>query len=253
MGNEVQVLVAAMNQEDHSLLENLNIQSDVIVGNQCKRNEIEQFDWQNHKVIYLNFAERGVGRNRNNSLMRATGDICLFADDDMRYVDDYPAIVKKCFEEHPKADVIIFNLIEKNTKRYIITKAHKVGPLCFLRYGAARIAVRRKKIMEQGIFFNLCFGGGTEHSCGEDSLFLADCLKRGLHVVAVPVFIAELTEERESTWFDGYTDKYFADKGFFYEILLPKYKKLLCLQDAIRHAKEYGRPWRETYKLMLGK
>lgn len=253
MGCNVQVLVAAMNQENHGLLERLNIQSDVIVGNQCQCNEVERFIWNGHEAVFLNFAEKGVGLNRNNCLMRATGDICLFADDDMRYVDDYPRIVEECFREHPEADVIIFNLIEPKTKRYVIQKAHKVGWLCFLRYGAVRIAVRRQRIVEQGIFFNLCFGGGTEHSCGEDSLFLADCLKHGLRMVAVPVFLAELTEERDSTWFKGYTDKYFRDKGFFYEIMAPKFKRFLCLQDAIRHRREYGRPWRELYRLMMDK
>ena len=82
---KVQVLVAAMHQKDHSLLEKMNIRSDAIVANQCDRNEFEDFTWNGHKIRYLSFAERGVGLNRNNALMRATGDICLFADDDMRY------------------------------------------------------------------------------------------------------------------------------------------------------------------------
>lgn len=82
----VQVLVAAMNQTDHSLLDKMNIDSDVIVGNQCTFNSIEKFMYKSHNAVYLNFNERGVGLNRNNSLIRATGDICLFADDDMRYI-----------------------------------------------------------------------------------------------------------------------------------------------------------------------
>ena len=253
MGSKVQVLVAAMKQEDHSLLERMNIRSDVIVGNQCDRNEVERFAYGEHEAVYLNFAERGVGLNRNNSLMRATGEYCLFADDDMRYVDDYPALLEKCFAENPSADVIIFNLIEPVPLRYVIKKKHKVGRRNFLRYGAVRIAVRRERVVEQGISFNLCFGGGTAHSCGEDSLFLADCLKRGLKLLAVPVFLAELTEERDSTWFQGYTDKYFIDKGEFYRILSPRWRRFLCLQDALRHAKEYGRSWRETYRLMMNK
>ena len=42
--------------------------------------------------------------------MRATGDICLFADDDMIYVNDYSKLVENAFLENPTADVIIFNL-----------------------------------------------------------------------------------------------------------------------------------------------
>lgn len=79
----VQVLVAAMNQTDKSLIEKMNIQSDAIVGNQCSKNSIENFIYGNHCITYLNFAEKGVGLNRNNALMRATGKYCLFADDDI--------------------------------------------------------------------------------------------------------------------------------------------------------------------------
>lgn len=80
---KVQVLVASMNQTDHSLLEKMNISTSAIVGNQCNYDSVERFEWNGNECLYLNFNERGVGLNRNNTLMRATGDICLFADDDM--------------------------------------------------------------------------------------------------------------------------------------------------------------------------
>ena len=129
---KVQVLVASMNQKDHSLLDKMNIRSDAIVGNQCDYNSIEEFEFKGNKAIYLNFAERGVGLNRNNALMRATGDICLFADDDMVYVDDYVEKVKNMFALHPYADVIVFNLIEKIPTRYVISKEKRVGCLDYL-------------------------------------------------------------------------------------------------------------------------
>ena len=105
----IQVLVAAMHQTDHSLLEKMNIQTDAIIGNQCDRNEVEDFEWNGHRIKYLNFAERGVGLNRNNALMRADADICLFADDDMVYVDGYAEKILTAFNENPDADVIVFN------------------------------------------------------------------------------------------------------------------------------------------------
>ena len=253
MGSRVQVLVAAMHQNDHSLLEKLNIQSDAIVGNQCDYNSIEHFTWgeSNNNITYLNLNERGVGLNRNNALMRATGEFCIFADDDMTYIDGYPQIVETCFDENKDADVIVFNIKENKPTRYIIKKFHRVRWYNFLRYGAVRIAIRRKKVFEQGILFNLCFGGGTEHSAGEDILFLSECLRKGLHIYAAPEGIARLNDNRESTWFQGYTDKFFMDKGFLYSILSKKLKRMLCLQDSIRHEKLYGIKWTETYKRMV--
>lgn len=253
MSSRVQVLVAAMNQNDHSLLKKLNIQSDTIVGNQCNYNSIEHFVWgeNNNNITYLNFNEHGVGLNRNNALMRASGEFCIFADDDMTYVDEYSDIIEKYFDIYKSADVIVFNIKEKQPTRYIIKKFHRVHWHNFLRYGAVRIAIRRKKVFEQGILFNLCFGGGTEHSAGEDTLFLSECLKKGLHIYAVPEYIARLNDDRESTWFQGYTDKYFMDKGFLYSILSKKFRRLLCLQDCIRHEKIYKISWKKTYKLMV--
>ena len=52
---------------------------------------------KNGKVTYLNMAERGVGKNRNAVLQNATADICVFADDDMTFVDGYPQIVERAF------------------------------------------------------------------------------------------------------------------------------------------------------------
>jgi hypothetical protein len=43
--SKVQVLIASMNQVDHSLLSKMNIQTDAIVGNQCDKNEIETFTY----------------------------------------------------------------------------------------------------------------------------------------------------------------------------------------------------------------
>lgn len=246
----VQVLVAAMHQKDHSLLEHMNIRSDCIVANQCGKNEIEDFTWNGHAIRYLSFAERGVGLNRNNALMRATGDICLFADDDMRYCDDYVETVTRAFEAHPDADVLIFNLIEENPTRPIIRKEGRVSWLNFLRYGTARVAVRNAAIQANGIYFNQCFGGGTPHCHGEDNLFLAACLGKGLKMYAIPAFIAQLTEERASSWDNGYNEKYLRDQGVLYRTMTRKFWRLLCLQDALRHQGIYHRGWLETYRLM---
>ena len=84
----IEVLVATMNQEDDcSLHIDMNIQSDAIIGNQCGRNEIKELEYNGHRIKYLSFAEKGVGLNRNNALMRSTADICVLADDDQIFVD----------------------------------------------------------------------------------------------------------------------------------------------------------------------
>lgn len=246
---KIQVLVAAIDQKDHSLLEQLNIQSDVIVGNQSDFNSVEDFDYKGFKAKYLNFKERGVGLNRNNSLMRATGDICLFADDDMRYVDKYPTIVEKAFSDNPKADVIVFNIKEKNTSN-VNSKNKRIRNFEYLRYATPRIAIKLKSIKAKGIYFNECFGGGTEYSFGEDNLFLASCLKNNLKIYSSTEYIAEFLYTRESTWFKGCNDKYLKDKGVLYKTISPRFWKVYCILDSFRHYKDYDRSIVESYYKM---
>lgn len=247
----IQVLVAAMNQKDFSLIEKMNIKSDAIVGNQCDRNSIEEFDVNGKRIVYLNFNEKGVGLNRNNALMRADADICLFADDDMIYEDDYVEAVERAFSENPNADVVVFNLKEKVPTRKLITKKSKVGYLNYLRYGTARVAIRLNSVKKYGIYFNQCFGGGTQHCHGEDNLFLNACLKNGLKIIAVPKYIATLTEERESSWNNGYDEKYIKDQGVLYRALSRRWWRLLCFQDAFRRHKSYKRSFVDAYKMMV--
>ncbi len=247
---KIQILVATMNQDDYSLPEKMNIRTEAIVGNQCDRNSVEEFQYMGNKIKYLNFSETGVGLNRNNALMRADADIVLFADDDMVYLDDYKDKIENAFSNNPQADVVLFNLKEKIPTRKIIEKPHNVGYLNYLRYGTARMAIRLSSVKKNGILFNLCFGGGTEYSHGEDNLFLNNCLKKGLKIIAVPEYIAELVDDRKSTWNNGYDYKYLTDQGVLYRALSRNYWKILCLQDAIRRHKSYNKGWVEAYRIM---
>lgn len=247
---KVQVLVATTNQTDHSLVKKMNIQSDAIICNQCDKNEFERFEYSGHNILWISLKERGVGLNRNNALMRATGDIILFADDDMIYDNHYVDYVIQAFNEIPNADVIIFNLKEKFPIRYINKKVSRIGRMNYLRYGTVRIAAKLSAIKKNAIYFNQCFGGGTEHAHGEDSLFLTACLEKNLKIYAYPKSIAELTEERESTWNTGYNKKYLMDQGALYFTISPNLCSLLCMQDVLRHNKEYERGLIESYRLM---
>lgn len=238
----IQVLVATMNQNNHLLLKKMNIKSDAIVGNQCDYNSIEKFKWQNHNITYLNFAERGVGLNRNNALMRATADICLFADDDMVYEADYVEKVENAFKKYSKADVIIFNVKESRNGeplRDYVTKNRFVGRKGVSAFPSFTIAIRTQRIREKNIVFHQMFGGGTEYSCGEDTIFLQDCIKRGLKVHTCSLTIGTVNHSK-STWFNGYTEKYFFDKGVLYHHLYPPMAYLLSIYHVIKHRDIYA-------------
>lgn len=219
----LETLVATMNQEDFSLIERMNIQSDAIIINQWDRNKISEFNVDNKHIKFLSLKERGVGLSRNTALMRSTADIVVFADDDMIYVKDYQELIIKEFEKNPKADIILFSLESLNKDRPLlrINKEGRVSRREALKYGCARVAARREVLHKKNIYFSLLFGGGAKYSCGEDTIFLQDCLKKGLCIYKSTIKIANVKQDT-STWFNGYNEKYYFDKGVLIATIMPQ-------------------------------
>lgn len=232
----LQVLVSTMWQTDYSIMERMNIDSEAIIVNQCDRLDKVIFEYHGHRVIWFSFPECGVGKSRNNALIRAESEICLFADDDVVYHNNYKNRVLEEFERFPDADLIVFNVCSKNPERpeYTIRKSHRVHFYNCLRYGTFRIAIRLDSIRKTRLFFSQLFGGGCKYGSGEDSLFLMDCIKRGLRVYASPVEIG-MVRHTSSTWFSGHTEQFFFDKGALFCCLSNRFSRLLCLQFCLRH------------------
>ena len=181
----LQVLISTMNQKYYSLLDEMNIRSDAILINQCTHNSFDEFEYNDNLIQWFSFAEKGIGLSRNTALMRAKAEICLFADDDVVYEDDYVEKVEKAFSEHPKADVIIFNVKESRNGEMLrdyVMKDRFVGRKGVSSFATFTIGIRTDKIKEKNITFHRMFGGGAEYSCGEDTIFLQDCVKRGLKI-----------------------------------------------------------------------
>lgn len=237
---KVEVLVSAMHQTQNNIMKKMNIRTNAIIINQCENHNYSEFNYQGNLIKFFSFKERGVGLSRNNALMRATGDICLFADEDVSYLNNYNEIIIKAFKEQEDADIILFNVPSTNPKRltYEIKRKSRVRWFNSQRYGAVKMAVRTNKIKRKNIYFSLLFGGGAIYSAGEDSLFISNCLKQGLKIYTNPDVIGYVSQE-DSSWFEGYTEKYFVDKGIFYATLSKKLSVFLCLQYSIKKYKLY--------------
>lgn len=230
-----QILVSTMMQSDRSILKKMNLHSDSIIINQCDKHGIDVFEHEGFKSTIYSFKERGVGLSRNSALMRATADIIEFADDDMIFTDSHREDVLREFEKHPEADAILFSLESTNPKRPLlpIRRFARVRSKEALKYGCARLAVRREKVLYHNISFSLLFGGGAKYGSGEDTVFLQDCLKAGLKIYKSPVLVAKVSQET-STWFKGYDDQYFFDKGALFAAALPHMCHIYALLSAVK-------------------
>ena len=100
-----EILCVTMRQNDFSKLDEMNIHSDVVFANQCDRTAYDEREFDGHTAKMISTQTRGVGINRNTALMYASAEICLFADDDVKYVDNVEQLVLGEFDAHPDADV----------------------------------------------------------------------------------------------------------------------------------------------------
>lgn len=216
---KLQFLVSSVKKDAKALAETMRLPADAIIINQGEENRYEQFSYNGHSICAYHFAERGVGLSRNSALMRASAQISVVSDEDIVYREDAAEKIISAFEEHPEADMLLFNVkVQESRATYHIQNFGRVRLHNCGRYPAYSFAFRTDRVRKLRVTFPLLYGGGAKYSNGEDSLFISDCLKKGMRIYAVPEEIGEEIP-RPSTWFFGYDEKFFYDRGVLYEDL----------------------------------
>lgn len=245
-----QLIVSTMNQSDDGLIDAMNIRSDAIIINQADSVGYHEKKAGTNTIKWYDFNERGIGLSRNSGLMRADADIIQFADDDMVFTDTYWEDVLKEYEKHPEADIILFSnrCLNEDRMPYRVTSFGKVDRLEGVKFGGARITARREKLLYHNISFSLLFGGGAKYGAGEDVTFLQDCLKAGLNVYKSPVVVSTMAQE-DSSWFAGYNEKYFKDKGALLAANFPLICRVGILIQAVKNRKKAGYSLTELVRL----
>lgn len=230
----VQVLISTMNQKDNLLANKLKINSDCIILNQCDENNKFTLKNKSYNTIIINSKTRGLSKSRNLLIEHATKDICLIADDDLEYVENYEKIVCEQFKRFPNADIIVFQVqgIEEKFKDYP-SKEKKLNLVTSMKVASVQIAFRLNSIKMNNIRFNEDFGSGSKYFMGEENIFLFECIRKGLKIQYVPLKIADL-HVGDSSWFSGFNRKFFIDRGASFYAMSSKLSFVLILQFAIR-------------------
>lgn len=234
---KVEVILSCMNQNDFSIIERMRITTDVVVVNQCDVDSVEVLQRNGSRIVWCNSTERGVSKSRNMGLKYARNDICLLADDDEIFMDDYEQKVLKAFQQLGDPDLVFFNLMPKNPKQkwHVNQNAKKIYFYNIMRYGAPRAAFKRQKAKD--VLFDEDFGPGTELYSGEDTLFFMEFIKRKMKICASSSCLA-IIDDGDSTWFEGYTERYFLTKGAVFERISHNYSIALIMQYILRHYNE---------------
>lgn len=225
----LEVLLSTMNLKNENL-NKMNIKSKCTVINQCEKTNYLQY---NNFNIY-SYNEIGLSNSRNRGLEKVKEDIIILCDDDVVYNDNYEKIVLNEFSKNEDADLIIFNIESPNRKIKQNIKNKRLHFYNILRYSSQRIAFRKRSIEEKNICFNTLFGAGAKYASGEDALFLVSALKSNLKIYASTQNIG-VVYHNKSTWFDGYNEKFFFDKGALFTAISYKTRYLLFIQYLIRN------------------
>lgn len=141
-------------------------------------------------VRIITLEGKGLSRNRNNAIAHAKGDICLIADDDVKYKACDLFKIIDIFNNDKTLDLAVFQYtslsVHKNYPNYPFDLSNM--PRGYY-VSSIEIAFKHSSIKDK-IRFNELFGiGAPVLGAGEDSIFIQDALKNKLKCFYFPIEI----------------------------------------------------------------
>lgn len=214
--SELVVLLSCMNN-DESIIQKSNIQTDVIVVNQTENESVVESTFVNKfgvdcKSIFVNSTSRGLSRSRNLAIsMASKWKYGLLCDDDEIFEDDYEKIITDAYSDG-RNDLITF-VVKREGKTHP-SEPCKMKIRNILRTSSVQITFLIEKIIEKGVRFDEEMGAGTGNGAGEEVMFMMQCKRAGFRMYYLPYKIATLNIGGSSSWFAGFNEKYFQNRGW---------------------------------------
>ena len=237
---KIDVLISTMNiyteEENHELINKMNVRTSSITISQVEKKENKEISNSKNKLFL--YKEKGLSKSRNRAINKSEADICVIADDDIEYVDNYEEIIKQAYEKNIDADAIIFKIDDRNEERKTSPiRKNRINIIDTMRVSSNQITFKRNSILKK-IKFDEEFGSGSKYFFGEDAIMIRDAIKEKLKVIYVDELIC-IKPKNESSWFKGYNKEYFISKGAIFYRISSTLCFLLILQFAIRKRKKY--------------
>lgn len=214
---KLEVLMSAMHQSDFTLGYKSRVKSDLLIINQCDKEDYEEILVDGYRWRMISTKERGLSKSRNMALHYAKGDICLWSDDDETFSENYAEVIIEAYVETPQAAAVVFNVNRINysmKKAYYRIQNTREAPK-YRGYQSGMLSFKRQDIINAQIQFDEKFGSGTPWGGGEEILFERDIREKGLKIYENPSEIATLDYGGGSQWFKGYNERYFYNLGAF--------------------------------------
>ena len=254
---ECEILVSVMNHRNKDkIINRLGISNDdkCLIINQIFDDKKPENDVKTGNHKFISYKEKGLSRSRNHALDNAVGDICVIADDDMVYMDDYKKTIIDAYKKYQDADIIIF-IVDREHKDYKlkIKKEGRINILKTMKVSSVQITLKKFSILNKKLRFDEKFGAGSVYPWGEENIFLFDCIKRGCKIYYVPIKIATLLDINKTSWNKDNTPEHFEKQGVIYYRMSSRLWRLLALQFVLRKRKIYRRDMKgiDVYMAMI--
>lgn len=146
---------------------------------------------------------KGVAKSRNAALKYGAGEYLIFADDDITFKEDGLENLIHYFDEHPECAIIMAQTVDETGKlrKKYPSKQHRLTRFNSAKAATYEMMIRLDAIRDKQINFDENFGAGVENFLGDEYIFIADALKKGLKGVFLPVVVAVHPKDSSgSTW-----------------------------------------------------
>ncbi len=133
-------------------------------------------------ISMVSLTEVGLSKSRNRLLQQATGDVCVFADDDLVYEPDYLDRLEQVYSSMDM-DICAFYRKERTIRRRLFN----CKTLDLFSISSCEISFRRASIIDKGIYFDEQFGlGSGRYEIAEETIWLHDCLQGNVKIMRYP-------------------------------------------------------------------
>lgn len=202
---ELEILVATMNRNSLDFLHNMFEHNDlashhVLIVNQTVEETLLSSNLEHVRVI--NSFTKGLSKSRNIALANAKGSICLIADDDTVFVENFQETILNAYQKHPKVSLITFQIQTFSGVPYK-TYATVEKPLQTKKeiknLSSVELTFKRETIQKHKIQFNELFGLNSHFEMGEEFVFANDVLQHELQIYYMPFPIVLHSEERSTS------------------------------------------------------
>ena len=187
----LEVIMSAMNLKEESplpsgILDLKSSKTNCLIINQIEEKYL--FEIKSRNLRLMSFAEKGLSKSRNSGLNNASSEYTLITDEDIRFKNDFDKLILASFENNPKADIIAFQMEScegKPIKKYKKNNAW-LNVRGIMKVSSVEIAFRTDVIKNQNLKFDENFGLGSKYPTGNETIFLADALRKRLKILYIP-------------------------------------------------------------------